>query len=106
MHAMDAITSGRTLLRRSAAAQGVSLILADAKERGVSVTVVGSFARNDFRLHSDIDLLVHGKLTPARRAMVERMVANRMRGNGIPYDLVFEADMTPEDLRRLLDGDV
>ena len=106
MHVMDAITVGRTRSRLDAAARCVAGILHDARERGVTITVVGSYARSDFRLHSDIDMLVRGETTPARRVMVERLVADHMRRSGIPYDLIFEHDIGPDDVRRLLDGEV
>jgi predicted nucleotidyltransferase len=103
---MESLTRDRTRARLRSARACVAGILSDASDRGVVITVVGSLAREDFRLHSDIDLLVQGETTPSRRAMVERMVASRMRGTGISYDLVFASDLSETDVKRLLDGDV
>lgn len=61
-----------------------------------------SLAKNSFKAHSDIDLLVHGSAAPHRRAMVERLVAEHLRGTGLPYDLIFEADLTEERLKEML----
>lgn len=67
------------------------------------MSVVGSLARDRFRVHSDVDLLVHGSIDPRRRSMIERLVADHFRGTDIPYDLIFASDISPDRVQELLD---
>lgn len=69
-------------------------IVEDAQNLGARLSIVGSLAKESFKAHSDIDLLVHGTHAPNRRATVERLVAKHLRGTDLPYDLIFEADLT------------
>ncbi len=89
-------------MRRENASAAVFHILRDAAAKGIDISLVGSLARGDFRAHSDVDLLVRGPLDPKRRLLVERLVADGMRGSDIPYDLIFEADLTEDRLREFL----
>lgn len=106
MMKIDALIGRRTEERRKTATACADRILRDAGDLGVRISLVGSLAHDRFRIHSDIDLLVHGPVDPARRATVERLVADALRGTGIPYDLIFEADIGPERVRELLHDDV
>jgi len=106
MRKIDTVIRRRADERRKAAQACVSRILRNARDRGVEISVVGSLAKDRFRDHSDIDLLVHGRTDPARRAMIERLVADQLRGTDIPYDLVFASDISPERVQELLDGSV
>jgi predicted nucleotidyltransferase len=101
MTMLDTLIRKRATDRLSVARERADRILQSARENGVKITVVGSLARNDFQIHSDIDLLVHGNAAPPRRAMVERLVAQHMRGVDIPYDLIFEADISADRLVEL-----
>lgn len=101
MNRMEALVERRREARREVASACLASILLAARERGVQITPVGSVARNDFQSHSDIDLLVRGPIDPRRRLLVERLVADEMRGADIPYDLIFEADMTEDRVREL-----
>jgi len=76
--------------------------VSDANARGVEIGIFGSLAANRFAVHSDVDFIVHGDTTPARRAMVEKLVADGMRGTSIPYDLVFASDISADQVRELL----
>lgn len=102
MKRIDALIRGRTEERRIAAEACVGRILNEAGDRGIRISVVGSLGNGRFRVHSDVDLLVHGRTDPARRATVERLVADGMRGSGLPYDLIFEADIGSDRARELL----
>lgn len=66
--------------------------------------MIGSLARGDFGLHSDVDFFVHGETGPARRVQVERLVAAAFNGIGIPYDIVYESDLTQERVQEFLNG--
>ena len=102
MNRMDALIHRRASARKSAAQACAARIVEDAKRHDVDITVIGSLAKGSFGVHSDVDLLVLGTTNPGRRAMVERLVANHMRGGDIPYDLIFESDISAERLRELI----
>ncbi len=104
MASMTAVMTRRRDRRHSAASAAVSQVLRDASSKGVDITLVGSLARGDFRSHSDVDLLVRGPMDRKRRALAEQLVADGMRASEIPYDLVFEADLTHDRLQEFLDG--
>jgi predicted nucleotidyltransferase len=102
MNKIDALIRCRADARRRTAHSRVERILQSATHLGIDISVVGSLAKDRFGVHSDIDLLVHGKTDPARRAMIERLVADNLRGADIPYDLIFASDISPERVRELL----
>jgi predicted nucleotidyltransferase len=102
MNRMDVLHAARRTARQEQAQESVALILEEARRDGLAITVVGSLGKGDFRLHSDIDLLVRGTITPARRARAERLVAHHLRPTGLPYDLIFEADLSPDRVAELL----
>lgn len=91
------LIAARTTRRRETALSCVSKLV-HALE-GESIDVIGSLASGAFKSHSDVDLLVRGKLDPERRARIERAAANAFRGSGLPYDLIFVADLTPEQAK-------
>lgn len=104
MNRMAALIAQRLEMRHETASVSATRILEDARQYGVDITVVGSLARQSFAIHSDVDLLVHGATDSARRLVVERLVADHMRETNIPYDLIFEADLTPDRVQELVDG--
>jgi predicted nucleotidyltransferase len=106
MRKIDALIAERTERRLELARTRVERILQEASRRGIEISVVGSLARDRFRLHSDVDLVVHGDTDPERRMTVERLVADQFRDTDIPYDLIFASDMTADRLRDLLDDSV
>jgi predicted nucleotidyltransferase len=106
MNKIDALIRRRADGRRKTAQACVSRILGNAKDHGVDISVVGSLAKDRFRVHSDVDLLVHGSTDPERRAVVERLVADHFRGTDIPYDLIFASDISSERVQELLDDSV
>ncbi|MFD0463337.1 nucleotidyltransferase domain-containing protein [Microvirga aerilata] len=99
---MDSLTAKRRETRYELASAAVARILQDAGNAGIDITLVGSLAKGDFRSHSDIDLLVRGPVTPKRRLLAERLVADATRGSKIPYDLIFEDDLTEDRLQEIL----
>jgi predicted nucleotidyltransferase len=103
MNRLLSLDRQRTAERLRTASDCARRIVDAAALAGVEMSVVGSLARNAFRQHSDLDLLVRGRTTPHRRAMVERLVADHMRGTDIPYDLIFEDDLSAARLKELLD---
>jgi predicted nucleotidyltransferase len=103
MNRMDALTAKRRETRHERASAAVARILHEAASEGLDITLVGSLARGDFRSHSDVDLLVRGPMDLKRRLLIERMVAEVMRGSDIPYDLIFQDDLTEDRLQEFLD---
>lgn len=102
MNRMDALAAKRRETRHEQASAAVAGILRAAESNGIIITVIGSLARGDFRSHSDVDLLVRGPADSKRRRLVERLVADGMRASAIPYDLIFEDDLTKDRLQEFL----
>ena len=102
MNRMQSLIADRLEPRRALASRAVDAILREAETSGIVITPVGSLARGDFRIHSDVDLLVRGPLDPARRLRAEQIVAGQLRGTDIAYDLIFETDLDPDRVEELL----
>jgi predicted nucleotidyltransferase len=61
-------------------------------ERGVEARLIGSLARGDFLLHSDVDLLV--LRCPAElRHGIEELVEETLEG--LPFDVVYLDELAP-----------
>ncbi|MEF2553498.1 nucleotidyltransferase domain-containing protein [Aurantimonas sp. A2-1-M11] len=103
MNRMDDLLRRRTDERRKVATARARQVVESAKGQGIEISIVGSLARDRFRVHSDVDLLVHGDTDPKRRVMIERLVADRFRRTDLPYDLIFASDLSSERVRELLD---
>ncbi|MDR6820692.1 putative nucleotidyltransferase [Neorhizobium sp. 2083] len=102
MNRMDALTVRRREARHERASAAVARILHAAERNGIEITIIGSLAKGDFRSHSDVDFLVRGPIEPKRRHLVERLVADGMRPSAVPYDLIFEDDLTEDRVLELL----
>jgi predicted nucleotidyltransferase len=102
MNRMQALIADRLKPRRAQALQRVDAIIAAAQETGFQITLVGSLARSEFSIHSDVDLLVRGDLSPEDRLKAEQLVAGHLRGTDLPYDLLFEPDLTEDRIQELL----
>lgn len=102
MNRMQSLIVERLEPRRTLAERVVAAIVQEAGSAGIAITPVGSLARGDFRIHSDVDLLVHNPLSPTRRLRIEQIVASHLRGTDIAYDLLFEADLDPARVEELL----
>ncbi|MBS4018153.1 MAG: nucleotidyltransferase domain-containing protein [Dechloromonas sp.] len=106
MRKIDALIGCRTEERRRTAQACATKVLEAARENGYHVSLVGSLAKDRFRLHSDVDFLVHDEPAIGARSAVERLVAEQFRGTDIDYDLIFASDLTPERVRDMLHEDV
>ena len=102
MNKLDALAKQRTARRLTLAKEYAHRIVGEAESVGLQISIVGSLAKNSFKAHSDIDLLVRGQHAPRRRGTVERLVAKHLRGIDLPYDLIFEADLTEDRLKEML----
>lgn len=106
MRRLDAIIERRTTARLDRAHHCASRLVETAANAGFDVTVVGSLAKNTFRSHSDVDLVIRGStISPDRRVFVERLAADCFRGTAIAYDLVCEADVGADRTSEILDDD-
>lgn len=106
MNKLDALIRRRAEERLRIARTRVASIVEAAKADGIDISVIGSLKKGGFRVHSDVDLLVHGETDPTRRATIERLVAGHFRDTDIPYDLIFASDISTERVRELLDDRV
>ncbi|MBC2774406.1 nucleotidyltransferase domain-containing protein [Rhizobium sp. AQ_MP] len=102
MNRMQSLIAERLEPRLALAQRLVAAIVQEAAGAGIVITPIGSLARGDFRIHSDIDLLVRGPLSPARRLRAEQIAASHLRGTHLPYDLIFEADLEADRVDELL----
>lgn len=100
----DRMVAERTQRRREAAEAAVARALGALRPRGIDIRIFGSLARGEFRVHSDVDFLVHGAIDSEIRVVVEVEVAAAMRPSGLPYDLFYLDDMTPEQAAAFRDG--
>jgi predicted nucleotidyltransferase len=101
---LDELIRDRTRRRRDLAIERTQRILSEASAAGLDVVLFGSLTRDDFMLHSDIDLMVLGDVTVEGMIRMEKIVAKHLRDTDINYDLVFESLVGPDEARRLLDG--
>lgn len=102
MSRLATIHRDRTAKRRLKALGCARRVLDRAEKDGVRISVIGSLTGPRFQLHSDVDLFVHGETDPSRRVAVERLVADAFKGTGLPYDVVYESDLTSERAQEFL----
>ena len=96
---MEDVIRKRTARRRQIATTSVAHLMDQLRGDGVDVVVVGSLATGKFRAHSDVDLLVRSDVDRSLRARIESIVAESLRGTGIPYDLIFAVDLKADRLK-------
>jgi hypothetical protein len=90
---LDAVIAARTRTRRIAAVAGARRALEGLRAAGFDAAVIGSLARDDFRVHSDVDILVRGALAPLERRRARRIVGAAMAQTGIGHDVIFLEDL-------------
>lgn len=103
MNRLAKIQLGRTEARRRLALECAGAVLEEARVQGLSIDLIGSLSKGGFATHSDVDFFVLGDTDPSRRLQVERIVAAAFRKSGIPYDIVYESDLTRERAQEFLD---
>ncbi|MCQ8782176.1 nucleotidyltransferase domain-containing protein [Mangrovibrevibacter kandeliae] len=103
---LDRVIETRTTERRRLAEARAAQILERAERQGLRISIIGSLGTPRFRLHSDVDLFVHGPIDTDKRMAVERLVADALRDTMLPYDIVYEGDLLPERAREFLDDRV
>lgn len=98
----DMIIARRTEERFARAVAAWNWLERELVSLGVRPTLFGSLANGRFRGHSDIDVTVdlkgHGT---AARVAVDHAVARAHDRWGVPIDLLFEDDLTKENVEML-----
>ncbi|UWR45833.1 nucleotidyltransferase domain-containing protein [Phaeobacter inhibens] len=93
----------RRQLHLKAAKAAWQTIHSDLARKGIAHELFGSLAKGDFREHSDIDLLILGKLSCGERAMVRRFAEDTASNARVKLDLHFAEDLTERTLSALLE---
>lgn len=98
----EMIIARRTEERQGRALAAWAWLEAEMLSLGVKPTLFGSLAKGRFMAHSDIDITVDlkGNAIVARIA-VERAVALACERWGVPVDLLFEEDLSAENVAML-----
>jgi len=73
--------------------------LGELRAKGVEARLVGSLARGDFLLHSDIDILIL-RCPPGLRYALEGLVEEAVQGRA--FDVLYLDEVRPERRARLL----
>lgn len=95
----DALVELRTQRRRTIALAAASTAIETMRAQGLDAVLFGSLADGDFRLASDVDVLVRGRVGTQERMLAERTMVACLRDTGIAYDLFFTDDMSDEQAR-------
>ena len=92
MSRIEKLLAADTRAREARARVLAARALRRLAERGVEARVIGSLARGDFLLHSDVDLLV--LRCPAElRYGIEGLVEETLEG--LPFDVVYLDELAP-----------
>jgi predicted nucleotidyltransferase len=95
-----ALTARRTAERERLAWARAALVIERLGALGIEARVVGSLARGDFRLHSDVDFLILA-CPPELKYRIEALVEDLMEG--LPFDCIYLDEVRPERRARLLE---
>jgi predicted nucleotidyltransferase len=98
MSRLDDLLAADTKERAAKARRVARRALAALAARGVEARLVGSLARGDFMLHSDVDILVV-RCPEELRYQIEGLVEDRMEG--LPFDVVYLDEVAPERRAKL-----
>jgi hypothetical protein len=99
---LDLIIESRTAERLAKAKDLAAELIRALREMGLDASLIGSLANGEFRLHSDIDILVKGPVVGAIRGNVDRIVRRALAGSTIGCDIVYLEDLS-EDQRAAFD---
>jgi predicted nucleotidyltransferase len=94
----------RTAERRRLAEEVAGRAIAELGALGIDIGLIGSLARGNFMAHSDIDFLVRTPVAGRVRVEVESRVAAAIKDTGLPYDIIYLSDLTPEQAAAFSDG--
>lgn len=88
---LDELDAERLSERFVRAKNGASLALAWLKEKGIRAGVIGSFARGDFTLWSDVDFVIEA-CPEALRYTFEDFLERFM--SDIPFDVIYKDEVS------------
>jgi len=94
------LTARRTAERARLARERAALVVERLGALGVEASIVGSLARGDFRLHSDINFLILA-CPPELKYRLEAEVEDLMEG--LPFDCIYLDEVRPDRRARLLE---
>ncbi|UWQ74423.1 nucleotidyltransferase domain-containing protein [Leisingera sp. M658] len=103
MTRFEALLEQRRQLHLKAAIAAWQTIHAQLAGKGIEHELFGSLAKGDFREHSDIDLMILGKLTWEERAMVRRIAEDTASNAQVALDLFFAEDFNEKKILALLE---
>ena len=95
----DALVATRTARRLATATAAATAAIETMRAHGLDAVLFGSLADGDFRLGSDVDVLVRGRVGTPDRILAERTMIACFRDTGIRYDLFFTDDMSDEQAK-------
>ncbi|MCF6433811.1 nucleotidyltransferase domain-containing protein [Leisingera sp. MMG026] len=103
MTRFEVLQEQRRQLHLKAAKAAWQTVHSELARKGIAHELFGSLAKGDFREHSDIDLMILGKLSCGERAMVRRFAEDTASNARVKLDLHFAEDLTERTLSALLE---
>ena len=92
---LDRLLDARACEKLATVEPQVECVLKKLREAGAHVEIVGSLARGDFKIHSDVDFLVSDK-GPLSELDVFNITSDHLKE--APFDLVFADKLKPVNL--------
>lgn len=92
---LDRLLEARALQKLAMVGPQVDYVLKKLREAGVHVEIVGSLARGEFKIHSDVDFLISDK-GPLSEVDVFNLTSDHLKD--APFDLVFADKINPKSL--------
>lgn len=92
MPTLDDILAARTKARTEQARKSAVRALQALERLGVEARLIGSLARGDHRLHSDVDILIV-RCPDELRYRIESIVEDEL--GGLPFDVVYLDEVAP-----------
>jgi predicted nucleotidyltransferase len=92
MPTLDEILEARTKARTERARSGALRALQALERLGVEARLIGSLARGEHRLHSDVDILIV-RCPDELRYRIEGIVEDEL--GGLPFDVVYLDEVAP-----------
>ena len=97
---LDHLQARRAAARRAVALQQAESALAALGAQGARAELVGSLARGQFRLNSDVDFLVMEQ-GPLSQGQIYGIISDHLRDAA--FDVIYASRMTPTGLATMLD---
>ena len=92
---LDRLLDSRASEKLATVGPQVECVLKKLREAGADVEIVGSLARGDFKIHSDVDFLISDKGSLSE-VDVFNITSDHLKD--APFDLVFADKLKPKNL--------